>query len=215
MLSTSSTAPELTVKKCIFHFYPKDDLMLEKLSNTLEMRLRHNGCSKQHTLKPHFNIVTLGKILRIRQNSTNTSLRSFDSRGTEYSFYDNLSKTDSLLNATKSFPRKQSLISDTRSITESKISWADEMKLSKNLSNTKFYLDSKKINNDRKFSNLKTFVETKSSLETCPKETAEKKKSIFSFSNFAYNGKNFLSIVFLKMFQPLEFGTRYMAHITC
>lgn len=59
--------PELTVTKCILHKLPDIDVLLDKLSNTLEVRLKHKGCSHEHKLKPEVNELILERILKLRK----------------------------------------------------------------------------------------------------------------------------------------------------
>lgn len=61
--------PEIKVNHCILHKNPSIDSQLDKLSNVLEVRLRHKGCSKQHCLRPGYGEATLGKILYLKQSS--------------------------------------------------------------------------------------------------------------------------------------------------
>lgn len=68
-MKTFVNAPELKVKRCTLHRNSDIDLQVDKLSSSLEVRLRHQGCSKEHCHNPKRNENILGKILELKESS--------------------------------------------------------------------------------------------------------------------------------------------------
>lgn len=70
-MSVKSTLqlPELQVSKCTLHKHCNVDAELDKLSNSLEVRLRHRGCSREHHFNPGQSKSILGRILTLREST--------------------------------------------------------------------------------------------------------------------------------------------------